>query len=284
MPLIPAKCTSCGGVLSVDESKDAAVCPYCGNAFVVEKAIQNFSATYVINNIQADTVIMNGGQKDFDISAGRLTKYNGEDVNVTIPDNVDCIASRAFSGLNIQSVTIPGTVETIEEMAFYNCAKLKRVTFNKGLKEIGKKAFANCPALESLDIPDGVSLKYCCFSYDIGLKEIRLSTSTIKASAGSDCFVGQTENESETNAKIYVDGERLFNNGDNYEVRSFFSGITVPYKNRAFAAKTVEKAVQLACQCWNCTEEDIKYNVTQEPKETIFTTKEARISAEYIGE
>ena len=58
MELIPAKCTSCGGVLSVDGTKDAAVCPYCGNAFIVEKAIQNFSATYVINNIQANTVII----------------------------------------------------------------------------------------------------------------------------------------------------------------------------------------------------------------------------------
>jgi len=43
MPLVPAQCTSCGGVLSIDKEKEAAVCPYCGNAFIVEKAIQNFT-------------------------------------------------------------------------------------------------------------------------------------------------------------------------------------------------------------------------------------------------
>lgn len=41
--LVPAKCTSCGGKLDVDPSQQAAVCPYCGSAFVVEKAINNYN-------------------------------------------------------------------------------------------------------------------------------------------------------------------------------------------------------------------------------------------------
>ena len=42
MALLQAKCTNCGGILQVDGSNDAAICPYCNSAFVVEKAVANF--------------------------------------------------------------------------------------------------------------------------------------------------------------------------------------------------------------------------------------------------
>lgn len=60
MPLVPAKCTVCGAVLTIDSNKEAAVCKSCGNAFVVENAINNYN-TYnnTVNNITADTVIVN---------------------------------------------------------------------------------------------------------------------------------------------------------------------------------------------------------------------------------
>lgn len=60
MPLVPAKCTVCGAVLSIESTKEAAVCQSCGNAFVVENAINNYN-TYnnTVNNITADTVIVN---------------------------------------------------------------------------------------------------------------------------------------------------------------------------------------------------------------------------------
>lgn len=44
MPLVKAQCTSCGGVLEVDNSNDAAICPFCGMAYIVEKAINQYNA------------------------------------------------------------------------------------------------------------------------------------------------------------------------------------------------------------------------------------------------
>ena len=46
MALVKAKCTSCGGILEIDNGKDAAICPFCGTPYVVEKAINN----YITNN------------------------------------------------------------------------------------------------------------------------------------------------------------------------------------------------------------------------------------------
>ncbi len=63
MPMVPAKCTQCGGNLTVDSEKEAAICQYCGTPFIVEKAINNYNTT-VINNFDNATVNIIAGDKD----------------------------------------------------------------------------------------------------------------------------------------------------------------------------------------------------------------------------
>lgn len=58
MPLVSAKCTNCGAKLEVDDTKDAAICAYCGSPYIVEKAINN----YIINiskTVSLDKLIQN---------------------------------------------------------------------------------------------------------------------------------------------------------------------------------------------------------------------------------
>lgn len=65
MAMVPAKCTQCGGQLTVDSEKDAAVCEFCGTPFIVEKAINNYNTT-VINKFDNATVnIVAGDAKNF---------------------------------------------------------------------------------------------------------------------------------------------------------------------------------------------------------------------------
>lgn len=42
--LVPAKCTNCGEQLTVNPEQQAAVCPFCNSAYVVEQAINNYNA------------------------------------------------------------------------------------------------------------------------------------------------------------------------------------------------------------------------------------------------
>lgn len=53
--LVAAKCTNCGSNIEVDRQKDADICPHCGAAFIVEKAIFNFFANSIYN-INNDTL------------------------------------------------------------------------------------------------------------------------------------------------------------------------------------------------------------------------------------
>lgn len=55
MSLVAAKCTNCGGELQVEASREAAVCEYCGAAFIVEKAINNYNINQV-SHLHADVV------------------------------------------------------------------------------------------------------------------------------------------------------------------------------------------------------------------------------------
>lgn len=50
MPLVPAKCPECGGLVEVDNEKRAGLCQHCGQPFVVEDAIQIFNTYYQTTN------------------------------------------------------------------------------------------------------------------------------------------------------------------------------------------------------------------------------------------
>ena len=46
--IVPAICTQCSARIEVDPSLDAAICPHCRTAFIVEKAVNNF----LVENMQ----------------------------------------------------------------------------------------------------------------------------------------------------------------------------------------------------------------------------------------
>ncbi|MBQ7277749.1 MAG: leucine-rich repeat protein [Clostridia bacterium] len=156
MPLVSAKCTNCGANLEVDSVKDAAICPYCGSPYIVEKAINNFNVT---NNINANVVnVFGGNSADFVIRAGTLEKYNGASVDVIIPNSVTTIGGEAFKDCRgLKSIVIPDGVTTIGFRSFMNCTGLTDLVIPKSVTSIQHQAFANCSGLLSLVIPDSVT-------------------------------------------------------------------------------------------------------------------------------
>lgn len=51
MSFLEAKCTQCGAFITVDDTKDAGICEYCGNAFVTEKAIKYYNEGFLDTNL-----------------------------------------------------------------------------------------------------------------------------------------------------------------------------------------------------------------------------------------
>ena len=91
-------------------------------------------------------------------------------------DAIGVIASSAFYKTSIASVQIPASVEYVGGQAFYECNKLKTVSFLGGVVDIDGSAFYECP-LESLTINSEVSHigSMAFFDYDSKIKSLDFS-------------------------------------------------------------------------------------------------------------
>ena len=150
MPLVKAQCTNCGAALEVDDSKEAAICPYCNTPYIVEKAINNYT-TNITNNIQAQTVNVITQKEDFEIIAGVLKNYTGRNSKIIIPDDVVEIASNAIpKAVTSVEFSENSKLTKIDNNAFFGCTHLTKIVIPNSTIEIGNQAFANCNSLESV--------------------------------------------------------------------------------------------------------------------------------------
>ena len=78
--------------------------------------------------------------------------------DLTIPDSVTSVGNYAFYGCSgLTSVTIPDSVTNIGDSAFSGCSGLTSVTIPDSVTNIGGSAFYGCSGLTSVTIPDLVT-------------------------------------------------------------------------------------------------------------------------------
>ena len=74
---------------------------------------------------------------------------------ITIPEGITEVSS--LSGCHsLKSVSLPSTLKTISEYAFYYCTSLESINLPQGLRRIGNYAFSDCGSLTALVIPASV--------------------------------------------------------------------------------------------------------------------------------
>lgn len=137
MPLMPAKCPECGGLVEVNSENRAGLCQHCGQPFVVEDAINTFNNYFNVTNIYNTTNqtshnysdgttvnVYEDTNKDFVIEAGILKEYHGEAVDIVLPDTVLEISSECFKGMNLSSIKFPKSLKHLDNVD-ENLFKLK---------------------------------------------------------------------------------------------------------------------------------------------------------------
>lgn len=100
------------------------------------------------------------GASDFTVENGVLTKYNGEDSDVVIPNNlgIKIIGDLVFFNYwNLKSITLPDALTGIGNDAFLQCYSLTSINIPAGVTSIGDSAFMNCIGLSEVSIPDTVT-------------------------------------------------------------------------------------------------------------------------------
>ena len=125
MSMVPAKCTQCGGQLTVDSEKEAAICEFCGTPFIVEKAINNYNTT-VINNFDNATVNIIAGDVNnyLKLAKDALKSKNYEEAYDYAKKVLEMDTSNAEAWLTkMYAIEWLSTIDNLREDEVMLCAK-----------------------------------------------------------------------------------------------------------------------------------------------------------------
>ena len=91
-----------------------------------------------------------------------IMKATGAEAEQALPESVlgipvTTVDSGAFRGNEtIRSVSIPGNIHTIGDMAFYDCSELRNITLADGVECAGVASFSECPNLTEALLPESL--------------------------------------------------------------------------------------------------------------------------------
>lgn len=116
-----------------------------------------------------------------------ISDDNGKSYTVTK------IGMGAFNS-TLEEVTLPPTLDEIEDSAFFKCSSLTEITIPEGVTKIGTNAFYGCSQLTSITIPSTIKNMDTAFPSNPKLSQVTLTNGIyrISSSAFKDC-TGLTE-------------------------------------------------------------------------------------------
>lgn len=119
-----------------------------------------------------------------------ISDGNGKSYTVTK------IGMGAFNNVRntLTEVTLPPTLDEIEDSAFFKCSSLTEITIPEGVTKIGTNAFYGCSQLTSITIPSTIKNMDAAFPSNPKLSQVTLTNGIyrISSSAFKDC-TGLTE-------------------------------------------------------------------------------------------
>lgn len=154
------------------------------------------AATKITKGNLKYTVNADGESVTVSGTSGKPTQLNIE--SSILDDNgksytVTKIGMGAFNS-TLEEVTLPPTLDEIEDSAFFKCSSLTEITIPEGVTKIGTNAFYGCSQLTSITIPSTIKNMDTAFPSNPKLSQVTLTNGIyrISSSAFKDC-TGLTE-------------------------------------------------------------------------------------------
>lgn len=169
-----------------------------------------------------------------------ISDGNGKSYTVTK------IGMGAFNNVRntLTEVTLPPTLDEIEDSAFFKCSSLTEITIPEGVTKIGTNAFYGCSQLTSITIPSTIKNMDAAFPSNPKLSQVTLTNGISKIS--SSAFKGCT---GLTEIKVPISVNEICSDA--------FNGCT------GLTSVTLEKGINIINRnaFKDCTElNDVKYN------------------------
>ena len=152
-----------------------------------------------------------------------LSKYEGNDENVIIPDDINALGPDCFKDTSVKSVYVPDSVTQIDA-AFSECKTLEKIRLPKKLNRLAELAFYDCNNLKEVNIPSIDKLRAQTFedcqklekvTFEEGLEEIMYR-----------CFAGCYKIKSVTfPSSLRIIGDEAFNCCDELEEINLNEGL-----------------------------------------------------------
>lgn len=196
---------------------------------------------YIVNADGKSVTVSGTSENPTQLTIGSsISDGNGKSYTVTK------IGMGAFNNVRntLTEVTLPPTLDEIEDSAFFKCSSLTEITIPEGVTKIGTNAFYGCSQLTSITIPSTIKNMDAAFPSNPKLSQVTLTNGIyrISSSAFKDC-TGLTEIKVPTSV---------------YEICSdAFNGCT------GLISVTLEKGINIinSNAFKDCTElNDVKYN------------------------
>lgn len=193
-------------------------------------------------NADGESVTVSGtSRKPTQLTIGSsISDGNGKSYTVTK------IGMGAFNNVRntLTEVTLPPTLDEIEDSAFFKCSSLTEITIPEGVTKIGTNAFYGCSQLTSITIPSTIKNMDAAFSGNTALSHVTLTNGISKIS--SSAFKGCT---GLTEIKVPISVNEICSDA--------FNGCT------GLTSVTLEKSINIINRnaFKDCTElNDVKYN------------------------
>lgn len=192
---------------------------------------------YTVNADRESVTVSGTSGNPRHLTIESLISDNGTNYTVTK------IGMGAFNS-TLEEVTLPPTLDEIEDSAFFKCSSLTEITIPEGVTKIGTNAFYGCSQLTSITIPSTIKNMDTAFPSNPKLSQVTLTNGIyrISSSAFKDC-TGLTEIKIPTSV---------------YEICSdAFNGCT------GLTSVTLEKGINIINRnaFKDCTKlNDVKYN------------------------
>lgn len=122
-----------------------------------------------------------------------ITSYSGTSAIIELPETINEkkvveIQGGAFQGNVVRSVTLPDTVVTVGDNAFYCVTSLEEVFFGTGVKDLGDAAFEGCTSLKMVALNEGLkTIGSTAFYSTTSLSYIQIPDTVV--SIGTDAFI-----------------------------------------------------------------------------------------------